>query len=341
MNIFVNGLAQQCERHRLRAELILVDWNPPADRASLADVLDWPSPSSYFDLRVIQVPTELHAGFDHSDKLHFFQMIAKNVGIRRARGTFACATNIDVLFSDRLIEFLAARNLSAERLYRVDRFDVASDVPYPASVEEQLEHCRRNVLRVARRDDVIEAKKGKPPRNLPVWRYHLSEGVNKVRTSMPSWMREMVARMLPWTIRKTILFRIPTVHTNACGDFTLMAKERWAELRGYPEYAAFSLHIDSLLCYAAHYGGTRQVLLKPPICIYHLEHTGGWTPEEAKNLEERIRAAGIPQLTEEEMVEREAEMRSASRATTFNDDGWGLVTHDLPERSLAPVASES
>jgi len=42
----------------------------------------------------------------HGDKLPLFQMIAKNVGIRRARGRFVLVTNIDILFSDAVIQFM-------------------------------------------------------------------------------------------------------------------------------------------------------------------------------------------------------------------------------------------
>jgi len=40
-----------------------------------------------------------------------YQMIAKNAGIRRARGEYVLATNIDILFSSELACFFAARRL--------------------------------------------------------------------------------------------------------------------------------------------------------------------------------------------------------------------------------------
>ena len=55
-------------------------------------------------------------------------MIGKNVGIRRARGQFVLATNIDILFSDELAKYLAARRLEPGRMYRIDRHDAMSDV---------------------------------------------------------------------------------------------------------------------------------------------------------------------------------------------------------------------
>jgi len=71
------------------------------------------------------------------------------------------------------------------------------------------------------------------------------------------------------------------LHTNGCGDFTLMAREHWFDLRGYPEFDLFSMNLDSVLCYAAHHAGFFEYCLEDPMRIYHIEHqTGsGWTPE--------------------------------------------------------------
>ena len=45
---FLTRLAEQCNRHQVAAELVLVDWNPPRSRAPLADVLAWPAGSEWF-----------------------------------------------------------------------------------------------------------------------------------------------------------------------------------------------------------------------------------------------------------------------------------------------------
>src|SRR5438445_10597486 len=34
---FIDRLAEQCERHQVPCELVLVDWNPPRSRSPLAD----------------------------------------------------------------------------------------------------------------------------------------------------------------------------------------------------------------------------------------------------------------------------------------------------------------
>src|SRR5262249_48981374 len=85
------------------------------------------------------------------------------------------------------------------------------------------------------------------------------------------------------------------VHTNGCGDFTLMARGHWFDLRGYPEFDLFSMNLDSVLCVAAHHGGAPEEMLAEPLRIYHIEHGSGsgWTPEGQAKLFERIAASGI------------------------------------------------
>jgi hypothetical protein len=77
-------------------------------------------------------------------------MIGKNVGIRRARGQFVLATNVDILFSDELAEYLASRRLERGRMYRSDRYDAMSDVPadargHRARTREKPSACREGL----------------------------------------------------------------------------------------------------------------------------------------------------------------------------------------------------
>ena len=143
---FINCLTAQCQRVGLPAELIVVEWNPPADRPPLRDALRWPA-NSLLETRIIQVPAELHGTLKHAEALPLFQMIAKNVGIRRARGAFVLSTNIDILLSNALMDAIAERKLEQGVMYRVDRRDVEADVPVDGSLDEQLDYCRSHQLR--------------------------------------------------------------------------------------------------------------------------------------------------------------------------------------------------
>ena len=136
------------------------------------------------------------------------------------------------------------------------------------------------------------------------------------------------------------------LHTNACGDFTLMAREHWFDLRAYPEFDMYSFNIDSVLCYAAHHGGVREEVLEDPLRIYHIEHDSGsgWTPEGQALLFRRLQATGIPWLEYRELVMWADQMRRLNSAIVFNRETWGLKESELPEmaphaRSFAKSAS--
>jgi hypothetical protein len=147
LQAFVNCFDEQCRRTGLDAEVIVVEWNPPPDKPRVSTLLRLPAaPACAY--RFVDVPPELHQRLEFADVLPLFQMIAKNVGIRRARGRFVLATNIDIIFSYELVKFLALRQLKTGHLYRVDRHDVQPNVPIDGALEEQMAYCASHHLRV-------------------------------------------------------------------------------------------------------------------------------------------------------------------------------------------------
>jgi hypothetical protein len=132
---------------------------------------------------------------------------------------------------------------------------------------------------------------------------------------------------------QTTASNVKFLHTNTCGDFTLMAREHWFNLRGYPEFDLFSFHIDSVLCYAAHHAGFREVMLTHPMRCYHIEHGlgSGWTPEGQAKLFERIRARGLSWVDYPEVVLWIDQMRRFNSPMIFNLEHWGLADFELPE----------
>jgi hypothetical protein len=127
------------------------------------------------------------------------------------------------------------------------------------------------------------------------------------------------------------------LHTNGCGDFTLLSRQRWFDLRAYPEIDVFSMNLDSMFCFAAHYGGAREAILADPMRIYHIEHgTGsGWTPEGQVKLFERIAAKGIPCVENDEVLAWAKQMRRLKSPLIFNHEDWGMANVDLKESTLA------
>ncbi len=453
MQAFVNSLAAQVQRYDLPTELIIVEWNPPPDRPPLSDALQWPADSGPFAVRIIQVPTEIHRQYRHAEALPLYQMIAKNVGIRRAEGEFVLATNIDILFSNPLFAFLADRRLEEGKMYRVDRYDVPADVPVEAALDERLEYCESHLIRVYAREGVfpttpdgvralskrdiasqesgiflgpgwyeVEFDSGVPFR----WVGNRAEvGVTKVPTGQQALAfdvepgpgvggrpfdlsvtdeqgrvvaekrvrrREEVKvpvpadssdfqlflnvldggiaepldpRVMNAQIHRCYWDRAASVqendvaqrsriaasfekpddprvaicpeelHTRACGDFTLMARKHWLDLRAHAEFDMYSMNIDSVLCFVAHHSGAIEVELPHNMRVYHIDHEdgSGWTPEGSEKLFERLSARGIESLHHLEVFGWATQMRRMQRPIIFNGPDWGLSGQRLPESS--------
>ena len=134
--------------------------------------------------------------------------------------------------------------------------------------------------------------------------------------------RHLIARRLP----------ADRLHTLACGDFTLMHRDHWFDLRGYPEWEIFSMNLDGFLCHAAHYGGARETMLGEPMRIYHIEHGHGFAPERSDQMYRRLAAKGIPWLGQKQLLEYIERMRNRGPLVP-NGEGWGLAQAALPERT--------
>jgi len=339
MQLFVTGLLEQARRHNLSSELVIVEWNPPPDRPRLAQALQWPREAGPYSVRIIEVPPEIHRRFKHSDKLPLFQMIGKNVGIRHARGRFVLATNIDILFSDEIISFFASGQMTAGHMYRIDRYDVPSDIPGGVSLDEQLNYCREHVIRINSRSNTLIVGQPSEPRlklaqafQKRVRALRNTQDVARLGKDIFDYFYAPVYR----AIIRPILYG-KSLHTNACGDFTLMAREHWLALHGYPEFEIYSLYIDGLICYAAHYAGAREVILADPMRIYHIEHSAGsgWAPGVgARLLDERLKTYGISQLAYSDYLKHLRRIRWHRGPTVFNDENWGLGQESLKEHAI-------
>lgn len=329
--IFITNFARQCDKYRLPAEIIIVDWNPVSGRPGLAAVLELPSDAIYVQARVVTVPTALHQRLKYAQQLPLFQMIAKNVGIRRAKGRFVLATNIDIIFSDELMQFISGQKLDPKKLYRVDRYDIHNGLSNDLSLDDTMEYAWANPIRANRRYQ---------PENL-IKHLYGDDLFKKACIPSPKFRGknnsvEVVSEGDVWQVRPERSAHMSHLHTNACGDFTLLSREGWETIRGYPEFASYSFNIDSMGLVAAHYTGYEEVSLLPPCVCFHIEHGigSGWTPEGETKLFSRLRDEEIlnpewPVLTP--LVE---EMHAEGKPLEFNHTKWGMADFDLPEQAI-------
>lgn len=347
--IFADGLIEQAVRYGLSGELVVVEWNPPPG-PRLAEALELRHKSDRFLVRFIEVPAEIHRALPNSEAIPIFQMIAKNVGIRRARGRFLLATNPDLLFSDALIRFLASDDLDPRAMYRIDRTDVAAEVPDDVGVDAQLAWCRDHVLRVHTRWGSFPprplAALGRRGRRLLLqWWRGLWE---RVRRDAPEARRAALWRSVAAPPVAMLLRAVstlsylavpkPKVHTNGCGDFTLLSREAWKELRGYPELPIWSMHLDSLLCYMAVASGYEQRILRAPAHMYHVEHGSSWV---TMDMREKLRTfARKPWLDMGLLAELWMWMNQQGQPVVCNDGNWGFAREVFRETVYGGDPSE-
>lgn len=378
MQHFVDGFLEQCENYRLSAELILVEWNPPGDKPKLVEKLNFPTDRQFSLVRIITVPEELHKIFENSDKISLFQMIAKNVGIRRAKGKFILATNIDILFSNDFFDFFKTK-LEAGILYRSDRVDVNPHPPLNVDINKKLIFCSKNMVRINSKSGTFFKINGKwkkhkkskffSPIKIQNLSYFISRLIRprkidlstlraKLNTRIKSFIHYPFSSTIDWfyklnhRLKKSLVLifanltnfklrlrkktkALKKLHTNGCGDFTLLSKDDWFRLRGYPEWEIFSWHIDSVLLYQAHLSNIREKTLKK-IPHYHLDHSigSGYTHENSEALFSRLERSSIPYITWgqfNKIVIDMKKMRQEQGSIIYNDDNWGLSNHNLEE----------
>jgi hypothetical protein len=372
MQIFVTTLLKQCRKYKLSAELIIVEWNPPGNAPPLELALDFSEKSIFCPVRIITVPNEYHKQLAHSDNLTLFQMIAKNVGIRRARGEFVLATNVDVILSSRLMRFLSRRALKEKTLYRIDRTDVKNDIPVTAGLRSIERYCRKNIIRICTRTEIICSNHHTALRLRSIFLNYLPRHYifidNKIRSVLPwlpakkHWLElfryktynKKNIRIVTNHLKRAVkhyrssleLKRLKQLedtgartnsrlHTNACGDFTLLARQDWLDLQGNAEWEMFSFHLDSIFLYLADARGLKEQVIKSPARLYHIEHTAGFTPGRGEQMYVRIRKLGIPILTSQDLAVHREEIYKTKRLNPENAPGWGLKEVDLAERIIS------
>jgi hypothetical protein len=100
-------------------ELVFVEWRPVPGRLLLADVMRERLPEIAPLLTVYEVDERYHDAFSQNPRLQFHEFIAKNVGIRRALGSY-------ILVSRDIVNMIARQLLRPMVLYRAARHDLKS-----------------------------------------------------------------------------------------------------------------------------------------------------------------------------------------------------------------------
>lgn len=295
MRLMIDCLAQLSKKYGLEVELIVVEWNPPQNKPPLKDAIDVTTLSLPHTVRFIVVPPHVHSRFPESDRFPVLQYIAKNVGIRRARGNYIISTNADIVFSDSFFAHLKSERFNEDAFYRAYRYDVVS-VPFDATLEGRMEFCHK------------EAKNIYEPANNHSF-YSVSRFIKTVMN-----------------VVKALGGRIPDkINTHAAGDFVLISRKWWHYLRGYPELPSHA-YVDGLICYMAASIGLKQVVLKPDKCVYHIEHAFQWN-----RMTEIEKASYRANIDYAEYRDYCLKMLKDRTPLLMNGSSWGLGNETLDE----------
>lgn len=146
-------LGEFCKRHNFGPDVILVEWNPPQDRPSLAAELRASQIGCCFYTRIITVSPEIHRSIAGADVLPFFEYMAKNVGIRRARDGYVLTTNADDIFSSEMVQQLATNSWDENCFYRANRHDTEIGSGRGSNADEIIADCAAHVWRVVKHYD--------------------------------------------------------------------------------------------------------------------------------------------------------------------------------------------
>lgn len=293
---FIDCLYCLAEKFQRPLELIIVEWNPPADRLGMQQAFRFPRKHPYVSTEIVTVPRELHQTYNLAEQLPLYQMIGKNVGIRRARGEFILSTNIDVLLSEELFEYITGDKLRKGQLYRGNRWDVDRKILELGSPNAMIANARELTFQINYPHATV-AIDAQVPQEAPLVDY--------------------------------IGFRqLPPVHTMACGDFQLLHRDDWARLRGFCELDTFSFHIDSLFTITCHHAGLKEFNLGNEFPHYHIDHTLGTSVKndsyviDNNKVMKHISIAGLINLSRN--------METEGDCYIFNKPNWGMAGIDLP-----------
>ena len=307
------------EQNKIDTEFILVNWNPVEENKPLSDEIDWPKKRNHVNYRILTVSSDLHKTFinpEIRDTVPLFEFIAKNVGIRRATGEYLLLINGDILIHPKIFESINSAFLKEKTYYRVDRLD------YESTNDLSVENLYEKGFMLFKKGFYYQLKswldKKKQIKRL--------DKINRWKVDWNLWKFKHEA------ILKYLMFTIDynnggfQAHCQASGDFMLMKRAHWLEMKGYPEYTSISTHTDSLFTILAK-ARFNEVVFDVPVFHQAHERRYGWGDIQKQN--EKFAKAyrffeGVAIVVRENRPIEEF----------LNDDEWGLADIQIPEKSF-------
>jgi GT2 family glycosyltransferase len=345
---FISYYARFTDRWPGLFEFVVVDWNPPTDRAELAEAFQWERLGS---VTHVTVPPDLHAVVAGERGRKMLDYFGRNVAIRHSTGEYSLVLNQDIFISETILSYLAARSLSDKHFYRADRCDFDFE-PCRDRPPESLEDCAaRSTFMVHRRhrstDEPISV--AATSSSIDELGFFLEAGDvfdpatgiihcgsadlerRYTRNQLLRW------RFMPWR-RKALAswmemykseryHRQFYLHTNAAGDFLLAPRKAFVAIHGFLESLEIYMHTDSYAMVQLAAAGYRQAIFTRPHRVYHADH----------DRSARMGFVEAMSWTDHEKVL--SRIMRGEQSFRLNGESWGLADRALLTRHLRTGSS--
>tara|TARA_B100000287_G_C20568172_1_gene755413 strand:- start:105 stop:962 length:858 start_codon:yes stop_codon:yes gene_type:complete len=242
----INGFLQVFD------EVIYVDWNTDPGKKILTDEIEIKDRSK---LKVIEVNHEKASELLQDESAQkMCEVLARNVGIRRAKGDIIVSSNIDIIPFERVYLDILIQKLQKGEMITFTRNDI----------------------------ELSDIKKNCNPESLELWKVPMIFGAEPIR-------RKLISPYI--SINKEIIEKFPENKHHVlssiicgCGDFQIAYKETWYKIRGFEENLTKRLYLDTSVQYKVIMsGGVVTACSFPP--IYHLDHERNDSPEFTNSME--------------------------------------------------------
>lgn len=289
IQLFIDYYAHFVKQYPDIFEFVIIDYNPPADKAKLRDAFDW---SVLGHVIHCEVSPEVHAAIPGASIRKIQDYIGRNIGLRYGTAPFAMVLNQDIFISSSIMDEIAKKRLSAFHFYRADRcdFNLEPCKGKPALEFEKLAEQNTFVIHrrhasnykeispeVTSQNVVKEGSRPEPGDTFdPVLNvvFCTESRARQIKDNLEFGKRPVGA---PTSQREAIFqhnqyYFVFCIHTNACGDFVLASKEAWAKVRGFPEDTSFYMQTDAYGVFQLFAAGYDQAIFMQPHRIYHADH---------------------------------------------------------------------
>jgi len=137
IQITIKVIEYYCKKMNVSYEIVVCEQVGPRTKKIVG-----PNLSQYENVNVIYIATDYPSPLGYT----FLESYGKNAGLKVAKGKFACVINADIIFSEKIIEFIS-KGLEVEKFYRFATYEVPKISESITEVEEILDFCGNNIIK--------------------------------------------------------------------------------------------------------------------------------------------------------------------------------------------------